>query len=109
MMARNDQAKAALAKCEAAILTELDNLATVDAALALKEADWLNIPIVDRTVAGLDGSETWGYSSYLNYWTGRRNSVMQTIDRLENLAENLNKRIQAQQPPFRTQLCKVKF
>jgi hypothetical protein len=108
-MARNDQAQAALVQTEAAIITELGSLATVDAALAIKEADWLNIPIVDRTVAGLDGSETWGYSAYLNYWTGRRNSVMQTIDRLELLAENLNKRIQAQDPPFVVQLCKVKF
>jgi hypothetical protein len=107
-MARNTQALAALSQCEANILAELANLAAIDAALLVKEQDWLNIPVVDRAVAGLDGSETWGYSAYLNYWTARRNSVMATITSLETLAENLNKRIQAQQPPFRTCYYKVK-
>jgi hypothetical protein len=107
-MARNTKALLALDKCEDALLQELANLAATDTALAVKEADWLNIPIIDRTVAGLDGSESWGFSAYLNYWTARRNSVMSAIDRLEALAESLNKRIQAQQPPFRTCYYKVK-
>ena len=107
-MARNTKALQALSDCEDAILKELANLSSIDTALLVKEADWLNIPIVDRTVAGLDGSESWGFSAYLNYWTNRRNSVMSAIAALELLAENLNKRIQAQQPPFRTCYYKVK-
>jgi hypothetical protein len=108
-MARNDQAQAALAKCEANLLQELENLATADAALAIKEADWISNPIVDHSISGPEGVESWTYSNYINYWNSRRTSVMQTIEKLELLAESLNRRIQAQQPPWQTVYMKVKI
>lgn len=108
-MARNDKAIAARDKAEDDLTAELVNLATVDAALAMNEATWLTSPLIDRSRGGVEGNENYSYSSYLNYWNGRRNSIMATITALEALIEALNRRVSAQEPPWVTQYVKVKL
>jgi len=82
-----------LAQVEADILAELQQLATTDANLAINEATWLTSPLIDRTKSGVEGSESYSWGSWLNYWNGRRNSIVAALNAKKDLLKQLQQMI----------------